>query len=755
MTRLNKQLKSQVYAKPRVLNLDFLNSVTISEKIDLTEQSDFYQYADVYLKGVNGFVVSREAAPILAWNGNLKLDISLSFQKTKLRFFDQRLDPLDGSCESFLASYFQLNTSDIKSGKLSAKELAKTMVNGLFTAYYRFWYILNDVEYYEPVCPLVFKNLVIEAFLLEGLESNKLVKHTLRFSDMAKIMGNSSEESINCKIHNAIFKGVFRVDIGTDLLNRHVFALTSSLVINGALSRFSDDLFRNLISLKVIYLEILNMREFFHASDNIWLKSINHGLRVDPIIWLSSDHDLVKSLASVLKQLLLNQRFSKYSFPDEDFCVFKHFPFDQGVLPHLSKMMDEDIPVSCTLIYLLQYNVLGHYLYEQRTNRTLNVKFTVEDRDRCQFQARLEYCFNASVYVAAEYEPKMSSYDLIYVVEWIELVGPVIIFPIVSTLGFVVNLLIIVIIRKKKYQTEYFKGAHIYQFMFLNAVFNSIECFISLLSLYGVCIKHQSLFCPSMFEHKYFHDFREHSLNFLSETTKTCSIITSLLFSIERYLSISELDKNTVRLFKHVNLKGLMALVVLVSLLTSMCKLFEDSGSIETHPIETIKAFYNYLSPWVTVLHVGHYVLNDGVLFVINLVVDIMLVRRMRANLAKKLVFVKNFTEASGQSDKDKQKRDEIEKANSDGNKLIVSSLVFFVFCRLPEAAFELHLLFIGIGDLNSYYRMCISKSFCSLLRDISQFFYIISYSFNLLLFYKFNKNFRLACRHFFRLTSA
>ena len=108
-----------------------------------------------------------------------------------------------------------------------------------------------------------------------------------------------------------------------------------------------------------------------------------------------------------------------------------------------------------------------------------------------------------------------------YWLPWLEFIGAVIIFPLISAIGFVINALIIIVISRKKNQSEYFKGARIYKFIVLNAIFNMIECFLSSPSIVDIFVHTNSIFCPSFTEIRAVHLFRTKTKYDLIETFKT------------------------------------------------------------------------------------------------------------------------------------------------------------------------------------------------------------------------------------------
>ena len=185
---------------------------------------------------------------------------------------------------------------------------------------------------------------------------------------------------------------------------------------------------------------------------------------------------------------------------------------------------------------------------------------------------------------------------------------------------------------------------------------------------------------------------------------------------------------------------------------SSVCKCFEDSTYFVIGVLapDFLQKFYNYTDFWITVLRTAHYVINDFVFFLLNFVVDIVLVVSVRKDLAQKKKLTKKMTKKSKENYK---KIDEIKKAQDDTSKLIIFTFFLLVICRIPELAFELHFLFINLNEsMYSYNSLCLTTGLCSTLKDNAQFLYMFTYCLNILLYYRFNKNFRLAFKYFFKL---
>ena len=148
-----------------------------------------------------------------------------------------------------------------------------------------------------------------------------------------------------------------------------------------------------------------------------------------------------------------------------------------------------------------------------------------------------------------------------------------------------------------------------------------------------------------------------------------------------------------------------------------------------------------------------HIVVNDLVIFLHNLIIDVLLVVQIRKDLSAKKRVVLRLQQSSPQTAA--KKIQDIMGSYDDTNRMVVLNLALFVLCRLPELAFESHLVLFKYKSESAtgmtYENMCIEYKICYLMKDLTRFLYMFSYCANFLLYYKFNKNVRLAFKDLFR----
>ena len=151
---------------------------------------------------------------------------------------------------------------------------------------------------------------------------------------------------------------------------------------------------------------------------------------------------------------------------------------------------------------------------------------------------------------------------------------------------------------------------------------------------------------------------------------------------------------------------------------------------------------------WFIVIYSLHYVLNNGFLLFANMIIDVRLFFCIRKQLAKKRNNIMNMEISHSMS----KNLHEIKRAESNATKLVIFPLIVYMFCRLPELVFHLHIFFIVDNSIISfdYFTFC-RFSVCLLLINTIQYLYMISYLTNLFFYIKFNKQFRMGLRKFIK----
>ena len=371
--------------------------------------------AQVFLIFSKGIVVSRETSPFIRY-GRSGIISKTVFSKSRIAFYNRYLAPINTSCDSFLASYFDLELDDIKHGRINKTHLFESIESGPFSNIDNLEFG-TDIEFDGPFCPLLFKNSVSEQLTIQGLQSNRLVRSMLEFWDLSHVSGGQGQLNLNATNRVLLITHIYRVGIGSATLNKDVFKLTKNLVLSGVLAAFPDeDVFKNLRALRKLILEATNLREFLHSSTNKWIEYLNYEVDTDPNeifseISTAASVALSQSLLLMLSDL---NSHTPYSFPDEDFCLFRHYnPRKLVMIKKIHRFKFENLTtLSCLLIYVCYFGEAVGFDDIPDGSVDSFPYFSKQEFNACKIEDRLKACFQDSL--PDHYSGPLNRYDLFY-----------------------------------------------------------------------------------------------------------------------------------------------------------------------------------------------------------------------------------------------------------------------------------------------------------------------------------------------------
>ena len=142
----------------------------------------------------------------------------------------------------------------------------------------------------------------------------------------------------------------------------------------GRLLGIDIDFFKSFPYLTYIKLDLLNMREFFHSSQNhSWMQSLN-------FIKLSKQLSMTLSDAN-----------SSYTFDDEDFCLYKDLPHANSVYFQIDTKAN--LTCSCTIYWLFKNKMnLSYDISLESTKKCFTGNLLNERVKECEFEKRIEAC---------------------------------------------------------------------------------------------------------------------------------------------------------------------------------------------------------------------------------------------------------------------------------------------------------------------------------------------------------------------------
>ena len=616
-----------------------------------------------------------------------------------------------------------------------------------------------NVLYSKKTCPYVFMNSYINQLSISKIINSFIYKNQLEFIDLNK----SSDFSLNNKILKNLNIEVTYESLSLKILNRHIFKYISCMTILGIVNDIEIQLFSNFKKLKFLQLIISNLRQLLQ-NNNKWLMGLNSDVNVDV--------DDRKSVVTNLPYLLVFQIVQKgkmesmldsvYEFPDEDFCLFQHFPHNHLVYPSI--ISANKLECSCTIIWLIQYSdyyLYGDdyekfrttnyyyldYIFNNKTNR-YKVKICLGNDLKkriweCNFDQKLKMC-NKTSYQSSQISTVSllnSAIDFYFLIKWLKLIIFVFLEPALSLLGIVTNLLTIIVLKRAFAKNE--MKDKMYNHVFFNSIFNVIFCILSLFKLINVCIFDSTMFCSSLYYNVPSQYFKIIFFLFFGNIIKLCCNLSYISFTFSRFCLSTNKKAGFYKKFDDMNLKFYYFLMVLFGIILSLFKLFQydvnyiynynKSFPYEIYDVNNCKSA-NYKCVLFRTLKLVNDFIKNILTYLLIILIDLVLIKNIRNDLKNKIKV----------SQSKKVIDTAIDSLNNVNRMVLINSVLFFL-AYSPE--FFTNILLIAFN--NYLYLFCTGYISCNDFNELVAVFNFFSLSFQFFIFKRFNKLFRLNYHEF------
>ena len=524
-------------------NMDvFLEKISLKCKKNKT----FYESVnlDYQIKMYKGFEIKNsELITIKNYNDkfvNLKFNIEFcffQFYKETYNYNENRerrnLKLLDESSSfDLLENYHDLN--NLKNKNVSALYEKFT---SLFTTY-KMKIIFQGSNFIKnKFSRLLFKETSINKIEFYKFTNTSLRKHFVEFNqeddlfhfvdleaaNKATINSNRTKVKLNSQINYLGLCDIYNVDLSEGIIDKYVYRRAENIMILGSFLSINDFTFKSFQFLYEIRLILSNPREFWHNSaDHKWLIHINSMFAHNFTIQINQTNNINEKIIKWYKRknviFCLVDYFLDYDYSDEDICLFRNFPHRNTVLfyPRPTELTSREKYIfnvnTCTSLHLSRYSFLIKHLDLKGINHE---RFVYEQTlfQSCDLDALIRNCSlkNDSFHKKVN---EINIDDFVYSLGWIELIGPIITFPIVSFIGIVTNLLVIITIKLKRNKSFFTKTTgnqtRMFDYLVINSTFNIIQCTISSFTLMSECLGLNSVFCYRIqvyAETKYFKNY--------------------------------------------------------------------------------------------------------------------------------------------------------------------------------------------------------------------------------------------------------
>jgi hypothetical protein len=610
--------------------------------------------------------------------------------------------------------------------------------------------IFNDpIQYSENTCNYLFMNAFISTLTFTGIKNSIIENNQLGFIDL---YNGSTIVELNCNIESVVFE-VYRVNIGKKLLNRQLFEKTKQINIKGVINKIDSDLdiFDWLPNLTILVFELKNTDEFVDLNRNWLSKYVNESEN------RFNDFENEKNFIKIMWNKDVKSNNGLLSMKDEDFCLFSNYPVNKTIF-HVMEDINEEANCTCTMAYLIQ-----NYYFTEKTKSHLKYYFDSNictknlKRNKfwklvkkCKFKKRLKLCKLESANKLAVNKVYFNINDLIYNVKKIKFIFVIIGKPVASLIGIFFNLLILITLRKRKNnqpnQSVEHKSIKIkmtFEYIELNSLINLMASVIYSFQLIIDCVDYSSIFCSDFYYSKFGKLFYIYVINFFGSSLKISSSLTTLMFSLTRCLMILQKEY----LFKYIPIFKLKPKLVLIAILIvsfALCIIkifFNDRQYFVLKPnvefdadyIEKFQSDFDKLIKKYNYINIISFFLNDFLITMITILIDCLIVYKIKSS--KNRTGIRSFN---------------IKQLNL--NKLIIYNGFFQFLFKLPDMIFNILMNYHTYDKWNSnrlwfcdIYETSRENSVCLNLLESGQYFYILSFSLDFFLLYKFNSQFRIA----------
>lgn len=297
----------------------------------------------------------------------------------------------------FYATNFEFYTNG---SVINSCNQLKTSIRSLFqtlTQPNSIVYFFN-AQFRFPICPFLFANISVHYFEFFGFIDTFYKRNFLKFT-------NESAEKlltgdINSSITSVKLAKMENIKLDSSILNELAFKNIKILQLNGEIRSIQTGVFRSFRNLKTIEIDVHFLKILMHRGID-WIRDINKQIDID--LRNKSQQVEIKELRQIYFRLKINTSLSEDyltfyrkisipdSFPDEDFCLYEKFPFNQLVLFIIvldqQKLMIDHHP-TCTFVWLTQYyDVYFEFMTEddRKNNDWRNMTRLV---DQCEFKKR-------------------------------------------------------------------------------------------------------------------------------------------------------------------------------------------------------------------------------------------------------------------------------------------------------------------------------------------------------------------------------
>jgi hypothetical protein len=308
-------------------------------------------------------------------------------------------------------------------------------------------------------------------------------------------------------------------------------------------------------------------------------------------------------------------------FPDEDFCIYVDFPFNQLVMIYENienevNFIDNDL--SCTYLWLIRFYKSYARIYYYPNIKSDFSRYIVrmvnstafKSRSKCNFEERIKIC-NKSNYQRKDIWDES---DVFILSKKIQTAFKIMLYP-TAFLGLITNIIVVLVILKKE-NNDLFKQYKQYSYLYLNSIFCIIIMVIELFSWMTECFYPFEVFCPEIRKLVPIQFFKIIFKECLITLLRFMCSFTYVAFSLNRIGLIGKDHGKLVTFFSELGIKVFIGVTLLIGSSLSWIKGFK-------YKVNYFFPFVNYpMSTELDISMIDSNAFNDAY-FTINCICDL------------------------------------------------------------------------------------------------------------------------------------
>ncbi|CAF0960379.1 unnamed protein product [Brachionus calyciflorus] len=353
---------SEVCIKKNVLNGFQLicNNLEIDKDILMRNKTSYKQIRQIYYRLGQKRILNEDLIKGIYFLKSLGQKGLVFYFKNLLGFDLNLLHKIEINNSVFYNFFIYNSRIDFYNKTVKLSNCCPFFADNQFKVNFKSVYFMDFNKFVTKLCPFYFNNFEIEELNFNYLADSFYSKNKVSFTNINESI------KLNIKIKILKISNCENLDINSDIINCQMFQSTLNFLLFGKIKSIHPNTFSALPSLKFIMIDIYYSRQLLQNTQINWIKNLNKNLRINDTQYENyTDH---------VKFVLISQRYypefySKkdlyHIFPDEDFCIYRDFPFNKMVLLSINDNTPDNykIKYTCTFLWIAQnYSFyLKHY----------------------------------------------------------------------------------------------------------------------------------------------------------------------------------------------------------------------------------------------------------------------------------------------------------------------------------------------------------------------------------------------------------